>query len=108
MRRYGGSTAIVSAVTLAVAAGLAPPARAQEALLTKYGCLACHRVDAKLVGPAYKEVAAKYRGQPDAAAALYTKVRRGGAGVWGSVPMPPNPTVSDADLKAMVKFILSQ
>ena len=75
--------------------------------LTKAGCTACHSKDKKLVGPAYKDVAAKYKGQ-DATAKLMEKVRKGGAGVWGPVPMPPNTPdkISDADLKAVVELIL--
>ena len=84
------------------------PASAQEALANKYGCLACHKVDQKLVGPAYKDVAAKYRGQKDAETKLFKKVKEGGTGVWGTVPMPPNGHVPDADIKALVKWVLSQ
>jgi cytochrome c551/c552 len=72
----------------------------------KYGCTACHAVDHKVVGPAFKEVAAKYRGQ-DVEAQLAQKVRNGGAGVWGQVPMPPNPQVPDPELQALVKWVLS-
>ena len=72
----------------------------------KYGCTACHAVDSKVVGPAFKEVAAKYRGQ-DVEAKLAEKVRNGGAGVWGQVPMTPNPQVPEEDLHAVVKWVLS-
>jgi cytochrome c len=72
----------------------------------KYGCTACHAVDRKVVGPAFKEVAAKYRGK-DAEAALVEKVKNGGSGVWGEVPMTPNPQVPDEELHTMVKWILS-
>ena len=78
-----------------------------EGLLKKYACIACHSVDAKLVGPSYKDVAAKYRNQKDAEQTLVGKVKQGGVGVWGQVPMPPNATVPDADLQAMVKWILA-
>lgn len=95
---------------LAAAAGLAlaPSAFASEALAQKAGCLACHKVDAKLVGPAYKDIAAKYKGQADAPAKLADKVRKGGTGVWGQIPMPPNPAekISDADLKTVVAWVL--
>ena len=77
------------------------------ALAGKAGCLACHAVDKKMVGPAWKEVADKYRGQPDAQAKLTEKVKKGGQGVWGNVPMPPNPQVQDADIKTMVDWILA-
>ena len=76
-------------------------------MLTDYGCVACHTIDRKGVGPALKDVAARYKGQPDAENKLAEKVRNGGSGVWGSVPMPPNTQVPDADLHALAKYILS-
>ena len=84
-------------------------AQAQDAsaLLTKSGCTACHSNDKKVVGPAYKDVAKKYAGQKDAEAKLVQKVEKGGSGVWGNIPMPPNSAVPDADVKALVKWILS-
>jgi len=94
---------LCAAVTVALAAA---PAMAQEALAQKSGCLACHAVDKKVVGPAYKEVAEKYRGDKNAENNLVQKVLKGGSGVWGQVPMPPN-AVSDADAHALVKWILS-
>jgi cytochrome c len=90
-----------------VTALMAGPALANEELLKKNACVACHAVDKKLVGPGYKEVSAKYKGQKDAAAKLAEKVKKGGQGAWGPIPMPPNPNVSDADVAAMVKFILA-
>jgi len=97
------------AVLLGLAGVIAAmPALAQEELAKKSGCFACHTVDKKLVGPAYKDVAAKYRGQKDAQAKLFKKVKEGGTGVWGTVPMPPNSHVPDADIKALVKWVLSQ
>jgi cytochrome c len=81
---------------------------ASEALAKKNNCLACHTVDKKVVGPSYKEVAAKYRGDKAAEAKLVDKVKKGGAGVWGQVPMPPNASVPDAEVKALVAWILSQ
>jgi cytochrome c len=77
-----------------------------SALAAKYNCTACHAVDKKIVGPSYKEVAAKYAGESGAAAKLQQKVKNGGSGVWGAIPMPPN-NVPDADLKAMVEWILA-
>ena len=98
-----------AAVALGVAvAALALPAHASEALATKHNCLACHALDKKLVGPSYKEVAGKYRADAGAEAKLFDKVKKGGQGVWGQVPMPPNTQVPDADIKALVKWILSQ
>lgn len=79
-----------------------------RALAQKNGCFACHAIDKKLVGPAWNDVAAKYRGQKDVEAKLISKVSKGGSGVWGSVPMPPNsPRVGDDDIKSLVRFILS-
>ena len=86
----------------------APVAQADEALLKKHNCTACHQMDKKVVGPAYNEVAKKYKGQKDIAAKLAEKVKKGGQGAWGPVPMPPNPQVSDADIKKMVDFILAR
>ncbi len=96
---------------LAVAAlGLlvAGQASANEALAKSKNCMTCHAIDKKVVGPSYKDVAKKYAGQKDAAAKLADKVKKGGSGAWGTVPMPPNPQVSDADLKTLVSWVLSQ
>ena len=71
-------------------------------------CLACHAVDKKLVGPAYKDVAAKYKGDKSAADKLAAKVMKGGVGVWGQVPMPVNPQVNEAEAKKLVAWVLSQ
>ncbi len=94
-------------MTLALAAGiaLAGPALADEALAKKHNCTSCHAIDKKLVGPAYKDVAAKYKGQ-NVAAQLEAKVKKGGQGVWGPVPMPPNVTVPEGDIKKLVDWIL--
>lgn len=93
--------------TLLAAAGAAQ-AGPDEAL-NKAGCVACHAQDKKLVGPAFKEIAAKYRGQSGAAAQLAEKVRKGGKGVWGPIPMPPNGAdkISDAELKAALDWVLA-
>ena len=79
---------------------------APDRMPAKYGCTACHAVDHKVVGPAFNDVAAKYRGK-DAEATLVDKVKNGGSGVWGPIPMPPNPQVPDGDLHAVVKWILT-
>ena len=84
---------------------LANPALADEALAKKHNCLACHAVDKKVVGPAYKDIAAKYKGQ-SVAAKLEEKVKKGGVGAWGQIPMPPNAAVPDADIKKLVDWIL--
>ena len=96
---------VVLAMTAAVAAPNA--VRADEALAKKYNCMACHLLDRKLVGPAYKDVAKKYKGQADALAKLSEKVKKGGSGVWGAVPMPPNGAVPDADIEKLVKWVLA-
>lgn len=76
-------------------------------LAKKNGCLACHATDKKLVGPAWTEVGKKYAGDPAAAEQLVLKVKKGTKGTWGAVPMPPNATVKDADIKTLVEFILT-
>ena len=84
-------------------------ANANQALAQKSGCLACHAVDQKILGPAYKDVAKKYRGQADAEAKLIAKVKKGGSGAWGAIPMPPmSPQVKDEDIKTLVKWVLAQ
>lgn len=96
-------------IVLGVAAALsAPPAAASDELAKKHACFACHTVDKKMVGPSYKDVAAKYRNDKTAPAKLADKVKKGSQGVWGNVPMPPNTAVPDADVNALVKWILSQ
>jgi cytochrome c len=97
---------ILSASLLALGAAL--PVQASEELAKKHLCTTCHVTKgAKTIGPAYVDVAKKYAGQKDAEAKLAEKVKKGGTGVWGQVPMPPNPAVPDADLKTLVKWVLS-
>jgi cytochrome c len=97
---------ILSAAGLALA--LVLPAQASEELAKKHMCTTCHVVKgAKTIGPAYADVAKKYAGQKDAEAKLAEKVKKGGQGVWGQVPMPPNAAVPDADIKTLVKWVLS-
>ena len=91
---------------LALALLIAPPVQASEELAKKYNCLACHQADKKVIGPSYQEVAAKYKSQADAPALLADKIKKGGVGVWGQIPMPPNATVPDEDLKALVAWIM--
>lgn len=90
----------------AVAAVFAAPAQADEALAKKHQCLACHQLDKKSVGPSYKDIAKKYKGQADAVAKLSEKVKKGGSGVWGPIPMAPNPAVPDADIRKLVEWVL--
>jgi cytochrome c len=96
---------ILAALGLAVASG---PVFAQAELAKQKNCLACHATDKKLVGPSYKDVAAKYKGDKDAAAKLAKKIREGGVGVWGQVPMPANPQVNEQEAASLAKWVLSQ
>jgi cytochrome c len=95
---------------VAVSALASTSAFAQDAaaLAKAKNCMACHSVQTKLVGPAYKDVAAKYAGQKDAEGKLVSKVMKGGSGVWGPVPMPANPQVTEAEAHTLVKWVLSQ
>ena len=85
---------------------LATPAMANKELAQAKNCLACHSVDNKVVGPGFKEVAAKYAGNKAAAATLATKIIAGGSGVWGAIPMPANPQVKEAEAKQLAAWIL--
>jgi len=96
---------ILAALGLAVASG---PVFAQAELAKQKNCLACHAADKKLVGPSYKDVAAKYKGDKDAVAKLAKKIREGGVGVWGQVPMPANPQVNDQEAASLAKWVMSQ
>jgi len=95
-------------VCLAVGALASNVAMANPDLAKAKNCMACHAVGSKLVGPAYKDVAAKYAGQKDAEDKLAKKVMKGGSGAWGAIPMPANPQVNDAEARTLVKWILSQ
>jgi cytochrome c len=95
---------LVAAAAIAVSFSV----NASDELAKKHACFACHTVDKKMVGPSYKDVAAKYRADKEAPAKLAAKIKNGSQGVWGNVPMPPNTTVPDADINALVKWILSQ
>ena len=94
-------------LALLVASSTSLPAWADLALATAKNCMACHAIDKKLVGPAYKDVAAKYAGDKTAADKLATKIQKGGAGVWGPVPMPANTQVNDAEAKKLAAWVLS-
>ena len=95
--------ALIAALSIIVAG----PAFASAELAQKKTCMACHAIDKKLVGPAYKEVAAKYTGQKDAAAKLAEKIQNGGTGVWGQVPMPANPQVTADEAKTLAAWVLT-
>lgn len=96
--------AVSAAIATLVAAA---PALADEALAKKHNCLTCHQLDKKSVGPSYQDIAKKYKGQ-NVAAKLEEKVKKGGSGVWGPVPMPPNAAVPDGDIKKLVDWILKR
>lgn len=91
----------------ALLATASAPALADLAMAKKYNCTACHAVDKKLVGPSYQDIAKKYAGQKDAEAMLFEKVKKGGKGTWGAIPMPPNANVKDDDIKTLVKWVLA-
>jgi cytochrome c len=99
--------AVLISMFAASALLVAVNAQADADLAKNSGCLNCHNVDTKLVGPALKEIAAKYAGQDDASDYLAGKIKNGSNGVWGPVPMPPNPMVSDDNAKVLADFILS-
>lgn len=97
-----GKTAVAAAPAAAAAAG-APDAKK---LIVNNSCTACHGVDNKIVGPSFREVGSKYQGRSDAEAYLVKKIKEGGQGSWGAVPMPPQPTLKDGDAKAIASWIL--
>ncbi len=98
---------LVAIASVATFLAVSTPALADMALATSKNCMACHAVDKKLVGPSYKDIAAKYAGQADAVDKLAGKVVKGGSGAWGPVPMPANAQVNDADAKKLVAWILA-
>jgi cytochrome c len=100
-------TRIFPIAAAALLCGLGSTALANPELAKAKNCTACHAVDRKMIGPAYREVAARYASDKDAVAKLTKKVREGGAGAWGPVPMPPNPQVNEAEAEALVKWVLS-
>jgi len=110
-----GVCALVVGVTLAVVGAMAPVQSAQaavdvaaaKAIYKANACASCHAVDRKLIGPAYADIAAKYKNDPGAGARLEKVVKNGGSGVWGAIPMPSHPTMSDADIQTVVTWILA-
>ena len=95
-------------LALAMTVSVAAPAFADQALATSKNCMACHAVDKKLVGPAFKDVAAKYAGQKDAVEKLAVKIMKGSSGVWGPVPMPANAQVNEADATKLATWVMAQ
>ena len=100
--------ATILAATALLGFGAAAQAQNAQELAKAKNCFACHAIDKKLVGPSYKDIAAKYKGNKDAAAILAKKIREGGVGVWGQVPMPANPQVSAPEADTLAKWVLSQ
>ena len=94
---------LATAGVLATPVAMASP----KDIASKSACLGCHAVDKKVVGPSFKDIAAKYTGQADASAKLVKKVKAGGSGVWGPIPMPANAGISEADTKAVIDWILA-
>jgi cytochrome c len=101
------SAFFIAAGLVAQAADAALDNAQAESMMKKDGCAACHAIDKKLIGPAYQDVAAKYKGDKDALAKLSDKVKKGGVGAWGQIPMPPNVQVPEADIKDLVSWILT-
>lgn len=99
--------AIVMVLALAAAAQPAVAAPAGLSIARSNACMGCHAVDRKLVGPSFQQIAARYKGDPGAQTKLQGKVRDGGSGVWGAIPMPSHPGMSDADIKTVVQWVLA-
>ena len=87
--------------------GAALPSHAQDSLASKYSCVACHNAERKVIGPAWKEIAAKYASGSKSAEALAQSIKKGGSGNWGAMPMPPQPTLPDADALSLARWILA-
>ncbi len=107
MTMFSNSLLAVALLALASNAALAQDAAAAKALASKNACLACHAVDKKLVGPSYKDVAAKHKGQADALEKVAARIKSGGSGMYGPVPMPPQAQLKDDELKLLAGWILS-
>jgi len=99
---------VIAATAATLGLLLASVAQADEKIAQANGCMTCHQVDKKILGPSFKDIAAKYRGNKAAEATLAKKVKNGGSGVWGDMLMPPNAHVKDADIAALVKWVLAQ
>jgi cytochrome c len=98
---------LIAAALISAAALVSAPAMANMDLAKKSNCMSCHAVDKKMVGPSYQDVAKKYAGNADAVKTLSAKVKAGGKGNWGQIPMPPNANVKDADIETLVKWVLA-
>lgn len=98
---------LVVATLIATGALLSAPAMASADLARAKNCMACHAVDRRLVGPSYQEIAARYKGKAGIEAELAKKIKAGGVGAWGRIPMPPNPQLTDAEIARLVKWIMA-
>lgn len=98
---------LAASALLAATGAYAVDAAAAKALAAKNACLSCHAADKKLVGPSYKDVAAKHKGQADAAAKVAARIKSGGSGMYGPVPMPPQPNLKDDELKLLAEWVLA-
>lgn len=107
MRMHIQLAALFAAVVSVSTAAHAVDAAAAKALASKSACLACHAADKKLVGPAYKDVAAKHKGQADAVEKVAARIKSGGSGLYGPVPMPPQPSLKDDELKMLAEWVLA-
>lgn len=107
MKMYFKQIVVATSVLLAASGAFALDAAAAKALASKSACLACHAVDKKLVGPAYKDVAAKHKGQADAVETVAARIKSGGSGIYGAVPMPPQPSLKDDELKLLAAWVLA-
>jgi cytochrome c len=107
MMKWPASLFGLAMAAFTLTAHAAPDSAAALAIVKKNSCAGCHAVNSQVVGPAYREIAKKYQNDPTAPDKLFTKVRNGGAFVWGEIPMPPNPNISDADLHTVIAWILA-
>lgn len=107
MKLFMGTIATVAVILSSQAYAAKVDMAAGQALAQKSGCMACHAVDKKIVGPAFKDVSAKYKGNKKAEAMLVAKVTKGGSGTWGAIPMPANPSIKPADMKKLVEWVLA-
>lgn len=107
MRMKSKNTLVLVAALSACAAAFAVDAGAAKALATKHACLACHSADKKIVGPSYKDVAAKRKGEADALAKVAARIKSGGSGIYGTLAMPPQPSLKDDELKTLAEWVLA-
>lgn len=105
-RTFGPVRGVSTAAQAGTAAAAASPRGAARSLAEKSGCLACHGIASKVVGPGLRDIAAKYKGMTGAEASLAAKVKAGGTGVWGEIPMPPNAQIQDDDIRTLVRWVL--